>query len=298
MAARVNEAGRYIYHIDVNNQIQLIFPNTLDSPGGPPINRDNFLPANTELTIPRGTVNFVLHEPFGQETILMYAASEQFPDIEREMRSTGARATRQTVTVLSRGGSLVNNVENLSPAVSSTPSAVNGPSSARFTFTILASGMAEETFNYKKPVDMAGALETLRRELAGLGGSLNGNEREGFFRGPGLEGSYRVNSGDVILTLREQRSAQLSATRGVRRDYNFSFDRPRDMSGALSSVRRGITTKGGSFSGDEREGSFQASGIAGKYQVAEQVNVTIVEKPFIISHSLIEREVKNFFGVP
>jgi hypothetical protein len=115
-----------VYHVDVHGRIQLIFPNVLDYPGTLPLNRDNFLPADTELAVPRGTVDFVLGEPFGQETILMYAAAEQFPGIEEEMlsASTGTMATRETVANLGRGGSLVN-------------SAHPGVVGARFSFTIL-----------------------------------------------------------------------------------------------------------------------------------------------------------------
>jgi hypothetical protein len=51
------------------------------------------------------------------------------------------------------------------------------------------------------------------------------------------------------------------------------------------------------FNGNEQAGSFQASGIAGLYQIADLVNVTIVDKPFIVPNSLIEKEVKKFFGV-
>jgi hypothetical protein len=276
-----------VYHIDVNNQMQLIFPNRLDSPGVQPVNRDNFLPADTELTVPRGAVDFVLHEPFGAETILVYASIAQFPDIEQEMFSPGTRAARETVEALTRGGSLAGNGPNISAAAIV---------SARFTFSILASSLEEDTFSYKKPADMAGALRSLRAELAGLGANLSGNEREGVFSGPGMEGSYRVNGGDLVLTLR-RRGPQPSASRGAR-GYSFSFDRPRNLDAALNTVRTGIAAKGGSFTGNEREGRFQAGGIAGAYQVAERVNVSIIEKPLIIPNSLIEREVRNFFGAP
>jgi hypothetical protein len=124
-----------VYHIDVHNRMQLIFPNTMDSPGSRPLNRDNFLPANTELSVPKGTVDFVLHEPFGQETILVYAAPDQFPDIEEELRSAsnGTVATRETLANLSRGGSLLNSAQEFP-----------GLAGARFTFTILASGPDRE----------------------------------------------------------------------------------------------------------------------------------------------------------
>jgi hypothetical protein len=78
--------------------------------------------------------------------------------------------------------------------------------------------------------------------------------------------------------------------------FNFSFTRPGNISRAVQTVRSGIEGKGGTFSGNEQQGNFNASGIAGQYRVADMVNVTITEKPFIIPNSLIEREVKNYFG--
>jgi hypothetical protein len=68
------------------------------------------------------------------------------------------------------------------------------------------------------------------------------------------------------------------------------------MTEAIMSVRSGVEANGGTFSGDEQQGNFRASGIAGQYNVADRVNVRISEKPVIIPNSLIEREVRSFFS--
>jgi hypothetical protein len=84
-------------------------------------------------------------------------------------------------------------------------------------------------------------------------------------------------------------------TRG--QPHIFHFDKPQNISQAIQTVQTLITNKGGIFQGDERRGSFKASGITGKYTVSDRVDVTISEKPFVVPNSLIENEVKNFFGV-
>jgi hypothetical protein len=266
-----------VYHIDVDGQMQMIYPNEY--------NRDNFLKANTEMIVPRDEVSFILHEPFGQETIMVTASAEQFTNLDREM--TPVRATRETITRVSRGGSLVLNRQNTSAATVSE----------RFTFTILPTSFVDDVYTYKKPADMAGAIQSIRSEITGNGGRFTGNEQEGSFSGNDFEGSYRISGGDIIVTLRHQRNAQTEpSTRGAS-GYNFSFDKPGNITQAVNTVRSGITGKGGSFNGNESAGNFEASGIAGEYRVADKVNVTISAKPFIISNSLIEKEVKSFFGV-
>jgi len=72
---------------------------------------------------------------------------------------------------------------------------------------------------------------------------------------------------------------------------------PEDISQAIQTVRSGIENKGGTFNGNEKQGNFQAKGITGQYQVSNLVSVIILDKPFVIPYSLIEKEVKNYFNV-
>ena len=57
-----------VYHMDVFNNIQIIYPNPLEM-------HMNYLEANIERTIPENT-DFRLHEPFGEERILVFASDK------------------------------------------------------------------------------------------------------------------------------------------------------------------------------------------------------------------------------
>jgi hypothetical protein len=56
-----------VYQVDVNNNMQLIFPN--------PYDRDNKLKAGVERIIPEYS-HFDLHAPFGEERVLVYASEQ------------------------------------------------------------------------------------------------------------------------------------------------------------------------------------------------------------------------------
>jgi hypothetical protein len=144
---------------------------------------------------------------------------------------------------------------------------------------------------------MRETIQLLKNDIQRQGGSFSGDERTGSFVLNTVQGGYQVSGNTVTLRIR-YKGNQLPApqTRGAG-GFNFSFDRPRDLNQAVQAVRIGIEKKGGSFSGNERQGSFRASGIAGQYNVADKVTVNIAEKPFVIPNQMIEREVKNFFGV-
>ncbi|MDR0582725.1 MAG: hypothetical protein LBG57_00015 [Treponema sp.] len=116
----------------------------------------------------------------------------------------------------------------------------------------------------------------------------------------GAQGTYRVGGDDIVFSIRRERNRLTeSSTRGLpsKRGHQFSFERPPDIQAAVNAVRTGIHGKGGVFNGNENAGNFQASGIVGEYLIGSQVDVTIYEKPVVIPHSLIEREVKKFFGI-
>jgi hypothetical protein len=143
---------------------------------------------------------------------------------------------------------------------------------------------------------MRETIQLLKNDIQRQGGSFSGNEREGSFTLDAVQGTYQAVGDTVTMRIR-YRGNRLPApqTRGVG-GFNFSFDRPRDLNRAVQAVRSGIEKKGGNFSGNERQGSFRASGIAGQYSVADKVHVNIAEKPFVIPNQMIEREVKNYFG--
>lgn len=84
-----SELGCYIkiYHIDVDGQMQLIFPNEYYS--------ENYIKADTVYSIPdtRYPFKFSLGEPFGTEFIKVLASNVQFADIEESFSNLG-NATR------------------------------------------------------------------------------------------------------------------------------------------------------------------------------------------------------------
>jgi hypothetical protein len=88
-----------------------------------------------------------------------------------------------------------------------------------------------------------------------------------------------------------------SGARSADGAYSFFFNRPANVPAALAMVQTAIERKGGVFSGDASAGLFRVSGITGNYHVADRVSVTIQEKPFVISYQLIEKEIKNYFGI-
>ncbi len=80
-----------IFHIDVNGDVQLIFPNEYYS--------DNYISANTIHSIPDSNYpfKFNLGEPFGTEFIKVMASTVQFSDIEEAFSNLGS-ASRNLLT--------------------------------------------------------------------------------------------------------------------------------------------------------------------------------------------------------
>jgi hypothetical protein len=82
----------------------------------------------------------------------------------------------------------------------------------------------------------------------------------------------------------------------------FSFDLPDDATAALAKASTTVQEAGGSFSGDMLAGTFAGKTpvgqVKGSYRVAgRMVTVTITDKPFVLSKSLVESKVRSFFGV-
>jgi hypothetical protein len=274
-----------VYHIDVNNQMALIYPNQTD--------RNNTLKANTERVIPDNTT-FELSAPYGEETIFAVFSTTPFEDLENEIRYS-IPATRDSISQAAGTRGLT--------VRSNTVTAVDPPeqtAAARFSYTILPADFVEETFSFTRPSDVPGAVQSLRDEIFMRKGTFTGNEREGTFRVDDIRGSYRVSADEVIMVISrpsyQSAVTPLAATRGAGGGFNFSFDKPSNLPGAVTLVKTAIEKKGGVFAGDTRTGNFKASGIAGNYHIQDKVSVTIQEKPFIIPNQLIEKEVKNYFG--
>ncbi|MDR3302231.1 MAG: DUF4384 domain-containing protein [Spirochaetaceae bacterium] len=266
-----------VYHIDVNNNMKMVYPNSIDT--------NNRLQANTERTIPEKT-DFVMEAPYGAETILVVAREAQFENIESETLQV-VKVSKETIklaTDAARGLS-----------VQAKPNAVGENTvNARYSYTILEKKASIETVSYDKPSDFAAFLASVKSGINASGGAFSGDETAGTFTQAGLKGSYKVTRKEIIFTL-EEALPVASTTRGLGSAYQFSFSRPDDINASLKTVQSEISKNKGSFTGNASEGSFAVQGIAGSYQVDNNVTVSIFEKPWIVPNSMIEKEVKNYF---
>jgi hypothetical protein len=274
-----------VIHIDVDNQMKMIYPNSND--------RDNFLRAN----VPRDIfekARYMLYEPYGTEVILVVASAQKFVNIEQEYAAPWVLATVDTVRNAvkgNRGGDL---------ELGAVPITFSGEGEAKYKITILK---PDEEYSYTRPANMEAYIQDFKNDITKKGGVFHdGNEQSGYYTLDGIRGSYRVprNAPDTIQFTayymdKYTRSPGVRTTRGS--SYEFKFAKPQNISQAVQTVRSSIMESGGTFAGNEQQGNFRASGITGKYQVADMVNVTISEKPFVVPNSMIENEVKKYFGV-
>jgi hypothetical protein len=278
-----NDCYFKVIHIDVNNQMKMIYPNSDDT--------DNHLVANTPRSILE-TNKFYFYAPYGAETILFIASANQFENIESDYISPWTVLTPQNIRTAIRGSRGLefeeekNSIENL----------VKGE--ARYTITILK---PNEEYEYGRPDNMSTTIQAMRNDAIQQGGTFEGNETSGFSVIENVRVSYRIprDKPDTIQFAIYNLDNLSRGRRSVARKgagHTFSFEKPENITQTIQMVRIGIEDKGGSFRGNEQQGNFKASGIEGQYIVSEKVNVTITDKPVLVPNSLIEKEVKNYFG--
>jgi hypothetical protein len=264
-----------IIHIDVNNQYKMIYPENR--------NDYNQLSANVSRNVfGNADDRLILCDPYGVESLVIVASPVQFPNIEREYSQPWRAATEGTIRA-----------------------AIVGAGQALYHFTITP---PHEVYEYTRPENMMEFYQALKDDITrqrGFGG-LVGDETRGLYSVyeiNNIRGSYRVPSDrpDIIQFATYYLDAYTAdAYRGTRTrgsSFNFTFARPQNISQAVQTVRSSILEKGGTFTGNEQQGTFSSSGITGQYRVNNVVSVTITEKPFVIPNFLIESEVKNYFGV-
>jgi hypothetical protein len=259
-----------IIHIDVNNQIKMIYPTRNDS--------NNFLRANEGRTVfDNPNSRQVLCGPYGAEWLVVTASPVQFPNIEREYNEPWKTATEEAVRAVTAGAG-----------------------QARYSITVTK---PHEEYEYPRPENMTEFYQAIRDDVRQQGGYFEGNAVSGFYIINDIRGSYlapsdRPDTVEFASYFLDTYSG--STTRGTRTRgsaFNFSFAKPQDINRAVQTVRNSIQEKGGTFSGNEQQGNFSSKGIAGRYQISEMVSVTISEKPIVVPNSLIESEVKKYFGV-
>jgi hypothetical protein len=269
-----------VIHIYADNSWKVISPNNSD--------RDNYLSANKARDIFQDS-RYPLYPPYGTETILIVASGEKYKDIERYYNMPLETATLENLRGVTRGGE----VESITRLKT-----FSGRGEARYNITIIE---PSEEYEYSKPSDMDEMVETLRNDTLKQGGVFEGDDRSGFYILNNVRASYRTSDRSDKIQLAiynlgnyNRGGGDSVQTRGS--GFNFEFAKPGNISQAVQAVRSGIERKGGTFTGNEQQGSFKASGIAGQYRVSNMVSVTITEKPTLIPNSLIKNEVENFFG--
>jgi len=256
-----------IIHIDAENNFNMIFPTRND---------DNRLRAGVSRAVfDTPATRRVLCGPYGAETLVVVASPVQFPDIQAEYGQPWKPADEEALT-----------------------KALAGSGEARYSITILK---PHKEYEFTLPPDPDTLWQGIREDVKSQNGYFEGNAISGYYIINNVRGSYLVTGNGKVqftsYTLDNYAGIPDRGTRTKGQPFNFSFSKPQDISGAIQTVQANIKNRGGTFTGDERQGSFSASGIAGRYRVLDKVDVTISEKPFVVPNSLIENEVKNFFGV-
>jgi len=255
-------------YIDAEGKKKLIFPNQF--------NTNNFLKANTVYIVPQAPVFIEMEPPLGMERVWIIVSTKPFIGIEKEYNVV-KNATRASVNE-TRGAAL-----RFSESVETAET--------YFSITTLDDSYFDEVYSYRKPANMAEAVQNMRAEVIRQGGTFN--ERDGTFSLGGTTGNYSVTGDQFIIRQRNTGNRFTQRSRGA--GFTFSIDKPKNMRLAVQAVRSGIESKGGTFEGGEEQGNFRASGITGQYSVADRVVVNIHEKPALIPNSLIEKEVRNYF---
>jgi len=75
-----------------------------------------------------------------------------------------------------------------------------------------------------------------------------------------------------------------------------------EISSVLARVESAITGSGGTFLGDAEKGVFQGNSIMGPIKgeycsvSGNEIRISIMDKPFIVPYSMIEGEIKKYFG--
>ncbi|WP_220204291.1 hypothetical protein [Reticulibacter mediterranei] len=78
-----------------------------------------------------------------------------------------------------------------------------------------------------------------------------------------------------------------------------TFDIPfsGDTASILQRAKNAAKESGATLTGDTNSGNFSGKGIEGHYEVSDNtVHVTITKKPIVVLDSVIESQLRKFFG--
>jgi hypothetical protein len=101
----------------------------------------------------------------------------------------------------------------------------------------------------------------------------------------------------TIVSPPEQPQACQSASRVK---HSFIVKLKDEVSSILGKMKAMITGKGGSFEGNKECGSFEGKSVFGTIKCeyhsisANEVEITIDDKPFVMSNRMIESEIKKY----
>jgi len=160
-----------VIHIDVNNEQRMIYPYTEET--------DNRLYAGRERVLFQ-KYSYILYPPYGTETILIIASSEQFPNIERDYITPSVPFSLNSLRDLGYRGGQHENIRSFG---------FSGSGEARYNITILK---PHEEYTLPAPVNMTEAVSILKRDVENQRGVFNGYERSGYYILNGTRVSYRA----------------------------------------------------------------------------------------------------------
>jgi hypothetical protein len=267
-----------ISHIDVNHNAQLIFPNRVD--------RDNFLKKDETRTLFERPARIRLHEPFGQEQLLITLSTVQFSNLENAMISPVTANSFADAAGKARGLTAellpVNNTAQYHTKC--------------LSFSILP--YCHTDFEFADPAE---ALRELAEDVRQRGGTFEGNHREGFYSINNERVDYRAqDKGITLITRLPPQAVSRSLTRGLAAPLQVDLAIPRaSIPEQIASTGDKIKQAGGVFSGDIRGGNFAVQKpveITGNYQVAnENVTVLITKYPSLFA-GVIKSKIKDYFS--
>ncbi len=84
--------------------------------------------------------------------------------------------------------------------------------------------------------------------------------------------------------------------------HTFTVSISDDITEVLGRVESEIAGSGGTFSGDREKGVFQGNSIMGQIRgdylalSGNEIRISITDKPFFVSYSMIEGEIKKYFS--
>lgn len=109
---------------------------------------------------------------------------------------------------------------------------------------------------------------------------------------------YAQSDQDVsIVSMGEQPGARESVSRGK---YSFVVKLKDEVSSILSRMKSIIMGKGGSFEGNTEHGYFEGKSVLGTIKGAyrsishNEIEITIDNKPLVISYSTVESEIRKY----